>query len=318
MKNWIVALAALVSLSLASWAFAADRPIPEDQIKKVDEALPDKPMAAPAKPRKVIIFTMTAGFRHSSIPLAAKTLEMMGKKTGAWEATVSDDPNMFAADKLAGFDAIIQDQCTGDIFGKLPKEKQEEYRQALLDFVKNGKGLAGLHAATDCWGNWKDYGDMIGGYFKGHPFGHISVKVDDPASPLNAMFDGKGFEVKDEIYTFKEPYSRDKLHVLLSMDWPNSGYGKGNRDDNDYALSWIREYGQGRVFYSAFGHQDHIFWDKPILMHFLAGVQYALGDLKADATPSAKLTIAPARGPELQAKSEPKPKPPAPKKDEKK
>jgi len=61
------------------------------------------------------------------------------------------------------------------------------------------------------------------------------------------------------------------------------------RDDNDYAVSWIRQYGKGRVFYTVLGHQAADF-SAPLLMeHFLAGIQYILGDLDADSTPSAKL-----------------------------
>lgn len=125
------------------------------------------------------------------------------------------------------------------------------------------------------------------------------------------MFAGKGFEISDEIYTFRKPYSRDNLRILMSIDWDNAGITKGmNREDNDYALSWIREYGQGRVFYCGFGHDDQIWWNPQILAHYLAGAQYALGDLKADATPSNKITpaIEPAHGPKL---TPPAPKAPA-------
>jgi hypothetical protein len=126
------------------------------------------------------------------------------------------------------------------------------------------------------------------------------------------MFEGKGFEISDEIYTFKDPYSRDKLHLLMSIDWENQAVDKqkANRADNDYALSWIRDYGSGRVFYCGFGHDHPIFWNTTILKHYLAGIQYAMGDLKADATPSAKLKIEPARGP-VQAPQAEKPKEPA-------
>ena len=61
------------------------------------------------------------------------------------------------------------------------------------------------------------------------------------------------------------------------------------RKDGDYALAWIHEYGQGRVFYPAFGHAHDHFWNPTLLKFYLAGIQYALGDLKADATPSSKL-----------------------------
>ncbi|HOD79884.1 MAG: Trehalose utilization [Planctomycetes bacterium ADurb.Bin126] len=307
--NWIaVALVAAVSCSICLAQPKPDKPIDPKTLEKVAAALPDKPVAQVAQPRKIIIFTMTKGFRHSSIPLAAKTMEMMGEKTGAWKAVATDKVEDFAADNLAKYDAVVIDQCTGDLFKGLPQDKQDELKKSLLDFVKGGKGIVGIHAATDCLYNWAEYGEMMGGYFQGHPFGHISVKIEDPAHPLNAMFEGKSFEIKDEIYTFKKPYSRDNLRILLSMDWDKSGYAKGNRDDNDYALAWIREFGKGRVFYTAFGHQDHIYWHPEIMKQLLAGTQYALGDLKADATPSSKAEVKVVPGPQLPAKPAPKPR----------
>ena len=64
---------------------------------------------------------------------------------------------------------------------------------------------------------------------------------------------------------------------------------QGSRADSDNAIAWIKEHGKGRVFYCSLGHNKHIFWDPVLLQFYLDGIQYALGDLKADATPSAKL-----------------------------
>ena len=291
---------------------AADaKPSPtSEEIKKITEAMPEKAAVKPQKPRKLLVFTLTRGFPHSSVPVAAKAFEIMGQKTGAFETVVSSDIGMFEQDKLQQFDAVLMDNTTGDLFA--PKEKNltpEEQKAAktraellkknLLDFVSNGKGIAGSHAATDCLYNWKEYGDMMGGYFAGHPFRKIVVKNEDPKSAINAAFKGEGFDISDEMYTFREPYSREKLHILLSIDMaktpladePNKpGFKKGeNRNDHDYAISWIKEQGKGRVFYCSFGHDHQIFWKTPILQHYLDGIQYALGDLPADATPSAKL-----------------------------
>jgi type 1 glutamine amidotransferase len=137
---------------------------------------------------------------------------------------------------------------------------------------------------------------MMGGFFAGHPFGKIKVRNDDPKSPINAAFKGEGFDIQDEMYTFREPYSREKQRVLLSIDISTlqddpakPGCKKGeNRQDHDYAISWIREQGKGRVFYCSFGHQHQIWWTPTILQHYLDGMQYSLGDLTADATPSVK------------------------------
>ena len=268
-----------------------------DEVAKVTEAMPTAPIVKPAKPRKLLIFSLTKGFPHSSVSIGGKAFEIMGAKTGAWESVNTVDPAYFAPDKIKEFDAIMFNNTTGrDLI------PDEGHRQSILDFVKSGKGIAGIHSACDAlYEKWPEYGEMMGGFFQGHPFRKISVKLDDPTSPLMAMFEGKGFEISDEIYTFKDQYSREKVHVLSSIDWENANIQEGgNRADNDYALSWIREYGKGRVFYCAFGHDDQIWWNPAILRHYLAGIQYAAGDLKADATPSAKVKIKPVPGPDLR------------------
>ena len=324
-STWRTVLVAILAVLLpALWCHAAEAPAKAeapkaaakaekakppveakaDEIEKVTAAMPDKPYAPPAKPRKLLIFNLTKGFPHSSVAIGGKAFEIMGKKTGAWDSVITTDVSFFAPDKLKEFDAVMMNNTTGKDLIDDPALKQ-----SLLDFVKSGKGIAGCHAATDAfYEKWPEYGEMMGGFFAGHPFRKISVKLDDPASPINQMFDGKGFEISDEIYTFKDPYSREKLHILQSIDWENANLSKGNRADNDYALSWIREFGKGRVFYCAFGHDHQIFWNPTILKHYVAGIQYILGDLKADATPTAKLRAEPARGPVLGAAAE-KPKP---------
>ncbi len=266
----------------------------QEEIVKVEAAMPTKAPAQPKKARKLLVYSLAKGFVHDSIPLGGKTFEIMGRKTGAFEATVTCDPTVFTPEKLAEFDAVMMNNTTGDC---LPAPEQ---RKALADFVKSGKGVAGIHSATDALYKCAEYGEMMGGYFNGHPFGQITVKLDDPTSPINAAFAGKGFDIADEIYTFRDPYSREKLHVLMSVDvkkskkveevLEKSGPTKHykNRPDDDFALSWIHQYGQGRVFYCAFGHRHESFWNPTVLQHWLAGLQYVLGDLEADAAPSGK------------------------------
>ena len=275
-----------------------DRPVPEDQLKKIEEALPTEAPAKANKPRKLLVCTLATGFVHSSIPVGAKTFDLMGKKLGTWETVISHDKEMFAPDKLAGFDAILMQSTTGSLFGvkgkQTPEEKEHNdmLRKSLVDFVKSGKGLIGVHAASDCSYDWPEYGEMIGGYFNGHPWGKVTYRIDDPKSPLTVMFPtDKAFELSDETYTFKPvPYSRDKLHVLASIDvskFSEADIAKENRkDDHDYALSWIHEFGKGRVFYAAHGHSEHVYWNPVMLKHYLAGIQYALGDLQANDAPS--------------------------------
>lgn len=260
-----------------------------EEIARVEGAVPAEAPATPGAPRKLLVFTLCKGFVHSSIPLGAKSLELMGQKTGAYTAVVSDDPNMLAPDRLNEFDAVCMLNTTGELFD------DPNLRQSFLRFVKSGKGLVGIHAATDCFYQWSDYGEMMGGYFDGHPWGAgdtVAIKLDDPAHPLNRPFLGRGFSIKDEIYQFKpEPYTREKLRVLISLNPQGTDMTKRGikRTDGDFAVAWCRQYGEGRVFYCSLGHNESTYWNPSVLAHYLAGIQFALGDLKADATPSAQL-----------------------------
>jgi hypothetical protein len=306
-SKMIASLAATAWLGASVLSFSpraaqgADKPVPQDQIKKIEAALPTEAPAKPQKPRKVLIFTLATGFVHSSIPTGAETFKLMGDKLGTWESVISNDKEMFQPDKLNQFDGVIMESTTGELFGlkrgqKLSDEEKEHndaLRKSFVDYVRAGHGLVGIHAAGDCSYDWPEYGEMMGGYFNGHPWQHVTYKIDDAASPLTAMFPKDGFELSDETYTYKkEPYSRSKLHVLASIDLSKMSDADKKHEnrpfDHDYALAWIHEFGKGRVFYAAHGHREEIYWNPVMLKFYLAGIQYALGDLPANDAPSAE------------------------------
>ena len=270
--------------------------------KYITAALPDKASAEPKKPRRLLVFSKTNGFRHGSISSGAMSLKMLGEKTGAFTAVHSEDAGMFEKESLDTFDAVCMLNTTREVFlprnmKNLSKEERkkafetdERLKANFKAFVESGKGLIGFHAGTDTFHQWADYSLMMGGLFSGHPWHEeIGVKIEEPSHPLLAAFKGKPFKVADEIYQFKRGYySRDRLRVLLSLDL-GSVKKKGGRADNDYALAWIRKVGEGRTFYTVFGHRDQIYWNPILLKFFLDGIQFAMGDIEADATPSNKL-----------------------------
>ena len=278
-------------------------------------ALPEAPIVKPQGVRRVLVLAKAAGFVHSSIPLSAKMVEYLGDKTGAWMTTISYDPSVITAENLKQYDAIFLASTTGEFLDDASnKSVTEARRKALMDFIKGGKGLASIHAASDSYhvnerpatpdgpskmtGTWPEWNEAIGGYFKYHWNNPtlIPVKVDDPNSPLTAMFPARGYEVVDETYTFaQDSFSRKRVHVLTSVNYKRmSNEDKAKepagtkRTDGDYALSYIQRVGSGRVFYQAHGHDEKIYHARPFLTHMLAGIQYALGDLKADDSPSEK------------------------------
>jgi type 1 glutamine amidotransferase len=308
----------------------------ERDVARMLLALPEAAPATPAKPRKVLVLGVSRGFQHSSIPLTVRTVEEMGKKTGAWTTDVSYHAGSINAKNLEQYDAIFLAHTTGTFLDEPnPFEEQavqgvtDARRQAFLDFVRGGKGIAGIHAACDAYHGrvgprtrppfdrnavpppctarvptpgggggvslWDDYIKLMGGYFKWHWMNPtaITVKIDDPDSPITAPFHGRSFNVADEVYTFNDAsWSRENVHVLMSLDYSTlsdceKGLESYPRPDHDYGLSWIRREGKGRVFYQALGHDESIYYNNPAMLeHILAGVQYALGDLEADDSPS--------------------------------
>ncbi len=166
--------------------------IPAEDLQKITKALPEQATARPKQPRQLLIFTRAEGYKHSSIPYAAKALELMGKQTGAFTAVPREDLGAFAPENLGQFDAVLLISTSALAFDDLA------LRQSLMAFVKSRKGIAGLHAATDNFYNWPEAADMMGGYFEGHPWhanGTWAVKIVDPPHPLTAAFHGKGFQI---------------------------------------------------------------------------------------------------------------------------
>ncbi len=292
----------LPCLGVTAGVLFAQEVSPADR-QKVENAIPQKAPARAKKPRKLLVVTLVKrngkiDRGHASIPAGSLALELMGKRTGAYETVFSNDTSMFNPEKLKPFDAI----CFNNSHGILTEDPAE--RKALLDFVRNGKGFVGFHAAaaTFCeypkYDFFPEFAGLLGGFEDGgHPWGAketYTVKVDDLRSPINAAFAGQGFSVQDEVFQIGHGYSREKLHILLSVDITKTDMNPKRRFlperaiDKDFGISWVRMYGKGRVFYSGLGHNPDIFWNPALLQHFLAGIQFALGDLKANTQPSVK------------------------------
>lgn len=269
----------------------------------IDEALPKSAPAEPKKRRRLLITSLNVRDGeirdgHGSIDAGNYALQRMGAFTGAFTAFFCDDPAMFHRDNLRAFDAI----CFNNTVGVLTED--EELQQSLLRFVADGGGFVGFHAAaaTFCqfprYDQFPDFGKMLGGFENGgHPWGPedtIVLTPEDADSPINAPFKGRDFEIQDEVFQMKDHYSRERLRVLLSINTDKTDSGPERRilperrADMDLAISWIRDEGAGRVFYSSLGHNIEIFRNAPVLAHFLAGIQWAIGDLEADATPRPK------------------------------
>jgi type 1 glutamine amidotransferase len=241
--------------------------------------LPAQP--APSEAPRVLIFSRTAGFRHDSIPLGNQTLEAHARRLGL-EPVVSEELHHFDPENLARFRVVVFNNTSGE----LPFTDRQ--KQALLDFVFSGGGFVGVHAASDTFYAFTGYGTLLGGYFDGHPWNAgdtVTLKVEEPEHPIVRPLAGAPdhrLTLTEEIYQFRAPYERSKVRVLLSLDTQRTDMTRPGikRTDGDFPLAWVRPYGQGRVFYSALGHNQSVWKDERFRRHLLAGLAYAarIGD----------------------------------------
>jgi hypothetical protein len=269
------------------------REVTPEERAMIEAALPAKAPAVPKKPRRLLVYDRQVGYGgHASIPYANLAMQLMGEKTGSFTATLSSEPAAIEADSLKQFDAVYLNNTVGDIFGT------PEVRAAFAAYIANGGGLIGNHGTSVASPAWNEFGEILGGKGASHREANEKaiLNVEDATHPITRVFEGKSFEFSDEFFRIQPPYARDKVRVLLSLDplatdmRQGRCYGTCFRDDNDYPIAWIRQHGKGRVFYTTLGHNPHVFWEPRILAMFLAGVQYALGDLQADATPRPRST----------------------------
>src|SRR6476646_10793643 len=226
-----------------------DRLTPEDR-QQIEAAIPKQPAVKPKKLRRLLVLDINVAYGgHRSIPAENFALQRMGEQTGAYEAVFSDNLDNLKYPKIKDYDAIFLNNTVGMIF------VDPEVREGLTRFIREGGGLAGNHGTSHASMDWPGFSDMIGvrrGVHRANTE-EAWIKIDDPSSPLTAAFDGREFLYTDEFFRFPNPpYSRDKLHVLLSIDVQKTDMNQGQpcaspcvRPDADYAVSWIRNYGQG-------------------------------------------------------------------------
>ena len=263
-----------------------------------------KASASQALPKKLLFLTHAALYKHTSLGPAEKAVTELGKSGGFEVTTVEGykqdgkqlDFSFLTHEYLNQFDGVMM--MTN---GNLPFSDAQ--KKMLTDFVRGGKALIGAHCASLTFYNYPEFGEMLGGYFNRNlPQGTIAVlKVEDTKHPATKML-GSGWPLVDEFYLFgtapwdaarpdenidvlfknKIPmgFSRDKVHVLLSLDTEKMDMSKqpNLKRGGDYPQAWTREYGKGRTFYTSLGHRDDIWSNDPVFRaHINGGIRWALG-----------------------------------------
>jgi type 1 glutamine amidotransferase len=228
------------------------------------------------------------GYRHEAVSHALATIERLGKENGLWDTVIRTDTEPltkkkleYNAKNLTDFDAVL-------FFTGGALEMDDQKKADFLSFIRDdGKGFIGVHSATITFTDWPEYGDMIGGYFDEHPWGTFEapIVVEDPVFPGMAQWP-RSFVLKDEIYQIRN-FSRDTLRVLMRLDAAKLDLSgpRVHRQDRDFAVTWAKMYGKGRVYYSTLGHFEQN-WDRPeVQKMYLEAIKWAMRLTDADVTP---------------------------------
>jgi uncharacterized protein len=253
---------------------------------------------APAHKAKVLFVTQSGGFHHSSVVRPKETLApaeialtQLGQQTGLFDVHCTQDCAAdFTRDNLKNYDIVAfyttTDSGKSDVL-PIPPDVLEYF---LNDWLKQkGHGFVGFHSATDTYHKTEPYWDMIGGTFNGHPWGAgttVTITVDDPNFPASKSF-GKEFKIKDEIYQYSH-WQPEKVHVLMSLNMAKCNPKKPYQ----VPVSWVKDYGDGKVFYTNLGHRESTWVDKRFLASVEGGVRWILGLQKGDATPNPEVSKA--------------------------
>ncbi len=252
------------------------------------------PAPAAAKKHILAIGDVRTGFQHDSVSHALATIDRLGYESGIYVTYIRTDSQLLTKGKIerhdprtpelgANINAKNLDYFDAIFFmGTGENDLSDQQKKDLLSFVHDdGKGFVAAHTGDDAFFTWPEFGEMVGGYFDNHPWGQFDapVIVEDPNFPAMKAFP-LSFTIHDEIYVHQAPFSRDKVHVLASLDASKLDYRKAqnlHRTDKDFPVAWTKSYGKGRVFYSTFGHAAET-WDDPrVQKMYLEAIKWTLG-----------------------------------------
>jgi len=247
-------LITFISILLISVSLSAEN--------KSDEAEP--PIFENETERNILVFSKTAGFRHSSIETGREALMAVAKEKGV-SVTATENAALFTDENLELFDAVVFLNTTQTLFN-------DDQRAAFKRYIQNGGGFVGVHSATDTEYDWPWYNELVGAYFSNHPRIQTAILNVTDADHVSTGMLPDEFERNDEWYNYRD-FNED-VNVLLTLD-PESFEGSDHPDK--HPIAWYHEFDGGRSFYTGGGHTEESYSEELFMEHLWAGIEYAMG-----------------------------------------
>jgi len=248
---------------------------------------------APAKKARMLMVTTSKTFTHEPVKrdkdkLAPSEIAVteIGQKTKLFSVDCTQDPVAdFTPENLKKYDLVFF--YTQGPSLEIPEENLKFFFETWLK--QKGHGFIATHSSTDTYGEYKPYWDMIGGTFDGHPWNAgdtVTITVHDKNHPSTKVW-GDEFQIKDEIYQYKN-WQPEKVRVLMSLNMARCGTKKPYH----VPVSWIKNYGEGRIFYTNPGHNAETWASPRFRESLIGGIKWVMGLEEGDATPNPEVSKA--------------------------
>jgi type 1 glutamine amidotransferase len=246
-----------------------------------------------AKKARILMVTTSKTFTHNPVKRekdalapAEVAVTQLGQTSGLFTVDCTQDPvRDLTPENLKNYDIVFFYSQGPSL--EIPEKNMEYFLNTWLK--QKGHGFVATHSSTDTYGDYKPYWDMIGGTFNGHPWNAgdtVTISVHDKKHPGSKMW-GDEFTIKDEIYQYKN-WQPEKVHVLMSLNMAKCGLKKPYQ----VPVSWVKTYGDGKVFYTNLGHNTETWTNKLFIESLLGGIKWVLGQEPGDATPNPEVSKA--------------------------
>ena len=306
-KKLLFGLSILLLPNLTFGQDLAIVPLTQAWKEKIEALAPSQTRFPSTSAKKILLFSLHTGFEHWVIPHTEEVFKILGSKSKQFEVIASKDIHQFEKESLSNYDAIVlnntcskpdhrhlfwdQLRAESKLDSAVVMAKAQELETNVIEFVKKGGGLLLLHGGITTLNNSQKFSELVGASFDYHPPQQlIQVKLENPSHPLVAAFPKDGFSHVDEPYFYKNAYAKLNFTPLLYFDNAQIHSQRANQElkSGKTYVAWIRPEGKGKVMYIAPSHNAQSFENPALLQFFLDGLQYVVGDVNCDETPTKK------------------------------